>query len=193
MSDPTLEAVPSLILALDRAVQAGSDVERCQQVKDALQAAVESRAVIVPCSLLRPVEEGYARRLLHRDPSGRYSVVVMVWGCGQGTALHDHAGRWCVECVYQGRVQVDNYSRQADRDSTRGICDFRLEESLITAVGDAGALIPPFEYHRISNPDASPSVTIHVYGGELEKCNAFEPHPDGGYVRVRKTLGYSPE
>ena len=47
---------------------------------------------------------GYGRRLLHRDPRGRYTVVVMTWGPGQGTPIHDHANLWCVECVYRGNV-----------------------------------------------------------------------------------------
>lgn len=193
LADPILGTVLDLVRALDAAILASDDTTRCRRVKEALQAAVESREPVIEERFLQPVPEGYARRLLHRDPAGRYSIVIMVWGSGQGTGLHDHAGRWCVECVYRGRVQVENFSRLPDRDSAAGLWDFRLEQTLLTGVGDAGALIPPFEYHRLSNPDATPSVTIHVYGAELESCNLFEPAPQGGYRRVRKSLGYSPD
>ncbi len=193
MANPALQPVLGLIQALDQAVLAHDDTSRCRLVKEALQEAVESRQPVIAGAFLRTAPAGYARRLLHRDPAGRYTVVVMVWDHGQGTGLHDHAGRWCVECVYRGRVLVENFSRQADRDSASGVLDFREESRLVTGVGDAGALIPPFEYHRLSNPHSTPAVTIHVYGGELDGCNVYELLPQGGYVRQRKALSYTPD
>ena len=42
--------------------------------------------------------------------------------------------------------------------------------------GSAGALIPPFEHHVLANarPDRA-SLTLHVYGGEMDHCDIFEP------------------
>ena len=59
------------------------------------------------------------------------------------------------------------------------------------ARSSAGALIPPYEYHVLGNalPDAQ-SVTLHVYGGEMDHCSIFEPQADGLWVRSRKMLGY---
>ena len=33
----------------------------------------------------------------------------MTWGPGQRTALHDHAGIWCVEGVMEGEMEVIRY------------------------------------------------------------------------------------
>ena len=57
--------------------------------------------------------------------------------------------------------------------------------------GSAGALIPPFEHHVLANalPDR-PSLTLHVYGGEMEHCDIFEPASDGLYHRRTKSLSY---
>ena len=57
-------------------------------------------------------------------------------------------------------------------------------------VGSAGCLIPPFEYHVLANPTASPAITLHVYGGEMTSCHVFEPRPDGAYVRRERPLCY---
>ena len=57
--------------------------------------------------------------------------------------------------------------------------------------GQAGALIPPFEYHTIENPDATPAVTIHVYAGELDHCYIFVPAAGGGYKREYRELSYT--
>jgi len=57
--------------------------------------------------------------------------------------------------------------------------------------GEAGALIPPFEYHVIANPAEQSAITIHVYGGEMTHCHIFEPMTDGTYLRKYKELAYT--
>ena len=43
-------------------------------------------ALHLPPALVVPRADSYARRLLHQDPAGRYTAVVMTWGPGQSTA-----------------------------------------------------------------------------------------------------------
>lgn len=64
----------------------------------------------------------------------------------------------------------------------RGDCP--LDAALLTPV--AGALIPPLEYHTIHNPGATTSATIHVYGGEIAKCNVFVQQEKGCRQEVRQ-------
>src|SRR6185437_16108811 len=44
---------------------------------------------------------GYQSHLVHAEPDGSFSVVVMVWRPGQVTPVHDHLS-WCVTAVLQG-------------------------------------------------------------------------------------------
>ncbi len=191
--NPTQPAQSSadLVRLLDQAVAACDDDSRCTAVMEALMEAVSDGASFLPEEFLAPVSPGYARRLLHRAPDGRYSVVVMVWGPGQSTPLHDHSGMWCVECVYRGQILVRNYERVANRDSAQGIMDFEAREEVVAGIGEAGKLIPPFEYHTIGNVESEPAVTIHVYGGEITSCQTFTPAEEGGFRLEVKTLGYS--
>jgi hypothetical protein len=50
-------------------------------------------------------------------------------------------------------------------------------------------LIPPHDYHVLANalPDR-PSITLHVYGGEMDHCNVFEPRADGWYEQIPRQL-----
>lgn len=180
--------VEDLIQRLDQAVATDDPHKVCQNVKHVLIDVVGSGEQFVDPTFLQPVADRYARRLLHRDPNGRYSVVVMVWDRGQGTALHDHAGIWCVECVYRGRIRVSSYD--LDGDPERETVRFRPQTVALAGVGEAGALIPPFEYHKIENPDATPSVTLHVYGGEMTWSHVFVP-VEGGYRREVRQLTYT--
>jgi 3-mercaptopropionate dioxygenase len=187
ITEPTPK-LNELIERLDKAVESDLGNECCPAVKSVLEDVVRSGEDFVPESYMRPNPDRYARRLLHRDPQGRYSVLVMVWDVGQGTPLHDHAGSWCVECVYRGRIKVDSYSAQGNPDGE--FCDFTKENTIHAGFGEAGALIPPLDFHTIANADDAPAVTIHVYAGEMEWCNVYLPLGDT-YKRERRQLSYT--
>lgn len=158
-------------------------------VKDGLSRLIKDQVVSLPDELRRPEEGGYARRLLYRSPEQKYEVIAMIWGPGQGTPLHDHAGIWCVEGVLEGQIAVTQFDL-VQREGE--LYYFREEGTVKAGCGMTGTLIPPFEYHTIHNclPDTS-SITLHVYGGQMDHCTVFEPVKEGWYRRHRKELAYS--
>jgi len=183
-----------LVGLLDTAVEEQETKGCCYAVKAALEHIVHSGDDFIDPRFLEPAKDSYARRLLHSDPKGRYTALVMVWDKGQGTALHDHDNMWCVECVYRGRIKVDSYRMTQDPGTQppapRALFRFDHETTVFAGPGEAGALIPPFDHHTIRNPDETPAVTIHIYGGEMTHCHIFLP-VDGGYERVERTLCYT--
>jgi predicted metal-dependent enzyme (double-stranded beta helix superfamily) len=175
-----------MIRLIDDAVEKQTTTGCCKAVKRALEDIVNSGQDFVPGEFLKPAEGSYARRLLHRDPENRYTILVMVWGVGQGTSLHDHAGMWCVECVYRGSILVKSYSLE---DEVNDRFRFERREEVVAGIGDAGALIPPFDYHTIENAETDrPSVTLHVYGGEMNWCHAFVPAGDYHKMERRELI-----
>ena len=139
------------------------------------------------------------RRWLCRDPTvtpggsctriaGRYTAVVMTWGPGQCTAVHDHGGLWCVEGVVAGAMTVVQYDVQLHTDGTASVT---AGSSIHAGVGSAGRLIPPTDYHVLGNALAdAASVTLHVYGGSLDDCRVFVPGEDGRYRIEARRLSY---
>ena len=176
-----------LIQLLDDAVTIQETTGCCHAVKSALEHIVLSGKDFIDDSFLVPETDRYARRLLHEDPQRRYVAMVMVWNVNQGTFLHDHAGKWCVECVYRGSIKVVSYSHEG---SDGDLYQFRQETTIFAGPGDAGALIPPFEYHTLENASTAPTVTLHVYGGEMDWCNVFVPS-ENGYRMERRQLAYT--
>jgi 3-mercaptopropionate dioxygenase len=172
---------------LDAAIHREADPRIPELVKRVLTESVKSGSLAVPPRFRRSRPDTYARRLLHRDPSGQYTMVVMTWAPGQKTGLHDHAGIWCVDCVIDGNMEVAQYDLMSARD---GVFRFELRNHVVAGRGAAGCLIPPFEYHTLGNAAETSSVTVHVYGGEMNHWHAFEPSGDGSYRRVRKDLSY---
>ena len=102
--------------------------------------------------------------------------------------VYDHAGIWCVECVVEGRLKVTQYEVVEEKgDRYR----FVEKEKTLARVGDAGCLIPPFEYHTLENALTDrTSITLHVYGGEMDTCNLYTPEPSGWWIKGAKQLEY---
>ena len=181
------DGLTTLIARLDAAVQLGGADMITRRIKHELEDAIRDRTVTLPERFHRVRPEGYARRLLHRNDALGYTAVVMTWGPGQGTPLHDHAGIWCVEGVVEGRMDVTQYDLvEEDHDAFR----FEQKGCIHAAVGSAGCLIPPFEYHVLANALDEPSMTMHIYGGEMTTCHVFEPVAGGRYVRRDRALCY---
>ena len=103
------DGLSALLARIDAAVQLGDADAITQRIKQELQDAIRARSVTLPERFLRVRPEGYARRLLHRNDDLGYTAVVMTWGPGQGTPLHDHAGIWCVEGVLSGQMDVTQF------------------------------------------------------------------------------------
>ena len=176
----------NLIAMAEKAVAQG-DVEKIvDELRSGLCAVIRSGTVRLPDEFRNAPQDHYARRLVHRDDRRGYSVVAMTWGPGQATPLHDHGGMWCVEGVWEGQIDVQQYELVA-REEER----FRFEKrnSFQAGKGSAGCLIPPHEYHRISNPGGETAISLHIYGGDMTRCSVFEREAGEWYVRREKALG----
>ncbi|MEM9290372.1 MAG: cysteine dioxygenase family protein [Acidobacteriota bacterium] len=186
---PMFQGSKQLVETLDSCVALGEPQAIADTMQARLSELILSGAIRLPDELREPANGHYARRLLYRSPRWGYVVVAMVWGPGQATPLHDHAGTWCVEGVLEGRIQVTRYDLK-ERDQS--LCRFERHETLYTGIGTAGALIPPFEYHTLANDRSRrSSITIHVYGEDMQACTIFEPQEREGWYREQvKPLSY---
>lgn len=189
MGDIAVEGLPALLERLGEAVAAPTVGQRAGAVKHVLAETIRAGAIRLPERFYVPKPECYARRLLHRDLDRGFTAVVMTWGPGQGTALHDHAGMWCVEGTIEGEMEVLQY--ELAEQSGDGRCRFVPRGHVRARPGASGALIPPFEYHVLRNGfDDRVSLTLHVYGGEMDHCTLFEPDGDGWHRRRERPLAY---
>lgn len=187
-SGEALGGIGELIALVDAAVDKDDVTETVETIKADLCRLLRSGRIDLPPQLIRQARGHYARRLLHLDEERGYSMVVMTWAPGQGTPIHDHSGMWCVEGVLGGSIDVQQYEKI--ESSGKGV-RFEPRNSYEAGVGSAGCLIPPYEYHSISNAcDQTTAVSLHIYGGEMACCNVFERQADGTYRRRRCELPY---
>ncbi|MEO8371564.1 MAG: cysteine dioxygenase family protein [Candidatus Solibacter sp.] len=190
MTDSACPGLTQLIARLDRSVEAGSAKAITSAVKADLEQVLGAGELVLPAEFTVPLANHYARRLLHRDPKGRYSAIVMTWGPGQGTAVHDHGGLWCVEGVVDGEIAVTQYLVEPDSDGFYRVTPIG---SLLAGTGSAGCLIPPTDHHVLANArPAKASITLHIYGGDLDDCKVFLPATaDGRYTESTRMLSFN--
>ena len=182
-----MQGAEPLVSLVDGAVTAPDTEAVVDRLRGELCALISSGRMPLPELLQQCCGEHYARRLVHRNPELGYSIVAMTWGPRQQTTLHDHAGLWCVEGVWQGSIEVLQYELMEQREAL-----FRFEKrgTMRAGIGSAGCLIPPHEYHVIRNPADEPAISIHIYGGDMTFCNVFEDRGQGWFEKHGKPLGF---
>lgn len=169
-----------LIDAIDRSVELAGQAAVTDSLRHALCRLIRDPQVQLPACVFEREDDHYARRELYLSEAHGYSVVAMTWGPGQGTPIHDHAGMWCVEGVWQGSLEVTPYELVESKD---GRYRFEPRGTMNAGPGSAGSLIPPHEYHTIINPSEDDiAVSMHIYRRPLDACAKYYPlESDAGW------------
>ena len=146
--------------AVRRAVRAGGTwQETATRVAAALRGRLPGPGILSPEQLAGDTE-GYQTHLVHAEPDGSFSIVVMVWLPGQATPVHDHL-TWCVTAVLQGTEYEEVYANRGDH----------LETVARNAnpVGTVSGFAPPGDIHRVRNTGETTAISIHVYGTDVTR------------------------
>jgi predicted metal-dependent enzyme (double-stranded beta helix superfamily) len=129
----------------------------------------------LPAALAEP-RGGHAHHLLHRDPVRDYCVVSFVLGPAARTPIHDHTV-WGLIGLLRGAEIAQPYAFENGR--------LRPGAALRLAAGEVTAVSPRIgDIHRVGNALTDrPSVSIHVYGGDIGVIERFAYQPDGQALR----------
>ena len=149
--------------AVRRAVRAGGTwQETAARVAAALRGRLPGPGILSPEQLAGD-PAGYQTHLVHAEPDGSFSIVVMVWLPGQTTPVHDHL-TWCVTAVLQGTEYEEVYAHRGDH----------LETVARNAnpVGTVSGFAPPGDIHRVTNIGDTVAVSMHVYGTDITRVGS---------------------
>ncbi|MCP3905657.1 MAG: hypothetical protein GY715_18680 [Planctomycetes bacterium] len=106
----------------------------------------------------------YQRNLVHLGPN--YSALILCWGPGQASSIHDHRGSACSVRVIQGTVVETRYKRDANGMLTVDRTN-RHPEGAVCGSYDA-------DIHTIVNEDQRDGlVTLHVYTPPMENYRVY--------------------
>jgi len=117
------------------------------------------------------------------------SALVMYWPPGHATLPHDHGGLWGIEVVLDGALHVEEYVRGGSESAPT----LAKERCLHLGVGDGAVFESPHYVHRCRNlSNATPTLTLHVYGGLLERYIAFDETTGVLRTEPRIAIGDTP-
>ena len=168
-----------LIQSIERVHESGFSPERLCRMLEALH---REGGIALPPATLSPCPDRYTRRRLHACDRWDYELIVMTWGPGQGSPLHDHDGHWCVECLWQGHLEITRHEPR-ERDA-EGRLRFSTQPPTLAHAGQGDWLDAGAEHHTMRNPDpAITAVSLHVYPRAFRQSGWFEPDEDGWHQR----------
>jgi len=135
-------------------------------------------------------QDHYTRHLLHKDPNNRSIVLSLVWLPGQATPVHDHSCWGVMGLIENSREEVC-YSR-LDDGARADFAELQQSRGSDVGKGSVAYLLPPYEeIHRIGNVSDKSTVSVHIYGRDLDEVNVFDLAT--GKVNPMRIKYYSPE
>ncbi len=134
---------------------------------DRIQKIVGSNLSKMRAVGLHERHEGPGRYLLYKDHDFGFVIMMLVWGQGQKTPIHDH-GTWGVEGVLKNTIAVTTFTL-CEQDPEE-ISQIILPEDSVTFV-----LPPDFDRHVVEHYAGDEAISIHVYGKELLSARCFVP------------------
>jgi len=160
----------SLIAAVRRAVRSGGS---WQETADRVAAGLRGR---LPAPGLLAAEQlegdpaGYQTHLIHTEPDGSFSIVVMVWLPGQTTPVHDHL-TWCVTAVLQG-TEYEEIFRLVPASPGHPAGHLESVARNANPAGTVSGFAPPGDIHQVTNTGAATAVSMHVYGTDISRVGS---------------------
>lgn len=170
----------SIVEDLHRVVAAGAVAEpQLKTLQAALSCAIPRlrAAVELRCNEMRP-----GRFICHRDPTHGFVVMVLGWGPGDATPIHDH-GTWGVEGVLQGSLTVTEYDDSETEPRP-------LMQRVIGPGATMSNLPPKRDVHKVENCGSGLSLSVHIYGREITGNRIFVPGK-GFEARAQKAAEYA--
>jgi 3-mercaptopropionate dioxygenase len=145
------------------------DSETVVEIEPHLRRLILDRSWLEP-SYYRPIPaKAYAQYLLYRPADREFSVVSFVWNPSQGSPVHDHC-TWGVIGQYEGNEEETRFRLNENRLDSIGIVSVRP--------GDVSHVHPPNrDIHQIMNRTSTPTISIHIYGGDIgsQERRVYDP------------------
>jgi len=110
----------------------------------------------------------YARNLVHRDDL--FEMIVLCWGAGQQSPIHNHQGQRCWMAVLEGQIE-ETLFRIPTGDSKALI----PSPSKLFAKGSVAFITDDIALHRIAPAKGKPAVSLHVYSRPIGQCQVYDP------------------
>ncbi|ELK36507.1 Cysteine dioxygenase type 1 [Myotis davidii] len=140
------------------------NVEEVQAVMEAYESDPAEWSVYAKYDQYR-----YTRNLVDQG-NGKFNLMILCWGEGHGSSIHDHTNSHCFLKMLQGNLKEtlfawpDKKSNEMIKKSERV-----LRENQCAYINDSIGL------HRVENiSHTEPAVSLHLYSPPFDTCQTFD-------------------
>lgn len=140
------------------------NVEEVQAVMEAYESDPAEWAMYAKFDQYR-----YTRNLVDQG-NGKFNLMILCWGEGHGSSIHDHTDSHCFLKMLQGNLKEtlfawpDKKANEMIKKSER-----ILRENQCAYINDSIGL------HRVENiSHTEPAVSLHLYSPPFDTCHAFD-------------------
>jgi len=166
-------ALQTLSAATDQAEQTAASTLLLQMAAHLRQA--DNLLDALPQALRAGSPDNYCRHIAYADPSGRFTIVYLVWRPGQHSPVHGHK-TWCAYRVLQGELSETLYHWNPTTQA------LSVNGEITRKPGDIFTAIPGLQQtHRLGNSSNEVAITLHIYGVAEENIstgvNLVPPQP----------------
>lgn len=136
----------------------------------------------------------YTRNLVD-DGNGKFNLMLLAWGEGMGSSIHDHADAHCCMKILDGELKETLYDwpstgKEDKEEEEQDESKVHKRSSRILHTGEVAYINDSIGLHRVENPsDSSRAVSLHIYSPPFDECAVF--YERSGRKNMVKVTFYS--
>ncbi|XP_006609569.1 cysteine dioxygenase type 1 [Apis laboriosa] len=115
----------------------------------------------------------YTRNLVD-EGNGRFNLMVLCWGEGHGSAIHDHANAHCIMKILQGELCETRYAWPKSNNEMKESEELQELKRNTLGLNEICYINDSLGLHRVENPSTvNPAVSLHLYSPPFSSCSVF--------------------
>ena len=167
------DSVAAFVAQARRAAFGGDERAVVRSVAPLLQTLAASRSWMRPEHLQGDAEQGFGIHVLHEEPDHGLWLVAVTWLPHRGAAPHNH-GTWAVIAGVDGEEENVGWTRREGK--------LRRGSARLVGPGQVAMFLSE-DLHSVANPGERPTLSLHVYGRNLNYVERSQFDPETGAER----------
>jgi len=109
----------------------------------------------------------------------QWNLLVLCWGPGHQSPIHDHSGSHCILKVLNGELRESRYEWPADMSTNdsrplTGLSGIKMKTEEVRVLNQAAYMCDQLGLHRISNrSETEGAISLHLYWPPIDICRTF--------------------
>ena len=125
----------------------------------------------------------YTRNLVQHEE--QYELLLLCWGAGQKSPIHNHEGQRCWMAVLDGQIAETLFQIPEGRGASAA--PVQKGATRICTGNQVAFITDEIALHEIASAGNAPAVSLHLYSRPFSTCQVYER--ETGRIAVRQ-LGY---